>query len=212
MSVLLTVAESSPRRRGCSPTRSAPAIRAARSRSRNGTSARTGSPTRLPDSGLAKGDRVALLAYNCVEWMEIYVGARRARARRRADQLPPRRAGDRVHRARTARRARSSCRTTWSTASSRSATRSASSPAASSTSARARAPAGWQAYEAMHRARRRGDRRTSRRARGHVGADVHVGHDGPAEGRDPQPRGQRADLARHRARHGLRDATTPACW
>ena len=27
-------------------------------------------------SGLAKGDRVAILAYNCVEWMEIYVGAR----------------------------------------------------------------------------------------------------------------------------------------
>lgn len=27
----------------------------------------------LLDLGLAKGDRVALLAYNCVEWMEIYV-------------------------------------------------------------------------------------------------------------------------------------------
>jgi acyl-CoA synthetase (AMP-forming)/AMP-acid ligase II len=29
-------------------------------------------------SGLSKGDRVALLAYNCVEWMEIYVGLARA--------------------------------------------------------------------------------------------------------------------------------------
>ena len=28
--------------------------------------------------GLAKGDRVAVLAYNCVEWMEIYVGLARA--------------------------------------------------------------------------------------------------------------------------------------
>ena len=28
--------------------------------------------------GLAKGDRVALLAYNCVEWMEIYVALARA--------------------------------------------------------------------------------------------------------------------------------------
>jgi acyl-CoA synthetase (AMP-forming)/AMP-acid ligase II len=28
--------------------------------------------------GLAKGDRVALLAHNCVEWMEIYVGLARA--------------------------------------------------------------------------------------------------------------------------------------
>ena len=28
--------------------------------------------------GLAKGDRVGLLAYNCVEWMEIYVAVARA--------------------------------------------------------------------------------------------------------------------------------------
>ena len=28
--------------------------------------------------GLAKGDRVALLAYNCVEWMELYVALARA--------------------------------------------------------------------------------------------------------------------------------------
>jgi acyl-CoA synthetase (AMP-forming)/AMP-acid ligase II len=28
--------------------------------------------------GLRKGDRVALLAYNCVEWMELYVGLARA--------------------------------------------------------------------------------------------------------------------------------------
>ena len=28
--------------------------------------------------GLAKGDRVALLAYNCVEWLELYVALARA--------------------------------------------------------------------------------------------------------------------------------------
>ena len=28
--------------------------------------------------GLRKGDRVALLAYNCVEWLELYVGLARA--------------------------------------------------------------------------------------------------------------------------------------
>ena len=28
--------------------------------------------------GLAKGDRVAVLAYNCLEWMEIYVALARA--------------------------------------------------------------------------------------------------------------------------------------
>ncbi|MFO1323511.1 MAG: AMP-binding protein [Burkholderiales bacterium] len=32
----------------------------------------------LLSMGLAKGDRVALLAYNCVEWMELYVGLARA--------------------------------------------------------------------------------------------------------------------------------------
>jgi acyl-CoA synthetase (AMP-forming)/AMP-acid ligase II len=32
----------------------------------------------LAGLGLAKGDRVAVLAYNCVEWMEIYVGLARA--------------------------------------------------------------------------------------------------------------------------------------
>jgi acyl-CoA synthetase (AMP-forming)/AMP-acid ligase II len=32
----------------------------------------------LQDLGLEKGDRVAILAYNCVEWMELYVGLARA--------------------------------------------------------------------------------------------------------------------------------------
>jgi acyl-CoA synthetase (AMP-forming)/AMP-acid ligase II len=32
----------------------------------------------LLDRGLTKGDRVALLAYNCVEWMELYVAIARA--------------------------------------------------------------------------------------------------------------------------------------
>jgi acyl-CoA synthetase (AMP-forming)/AMP-acid ligase II len=32
----------------------------------------------LLDLGLKKGDRIGLLAYNCVEWMEIYVAAARA--------------------------------------------------------------------------------------------------------------------------------------
>lgn len=32
----------------------------------------------LLDSGLTRGDRVAVLAYNCIEWMEIYVALARA--------------------------------------------------------------------------------------------------------------------------------------
>ncbi len=38
---------------------------------------------------------------------------------------------------------------------------------------------------------------------GHLGADVHVGHDRQAQGCDPQPCRQRAHLARDGARHGL---------
>ena len=76
-------------------------------------------------------------------------GARARRPRRGADQLPPRRRRDRLHRAalRGARvhragRPRRSGRTDPRPSS-------ASSPAASSTSARERAPAGWQSYEAL---------------------------------------------------------------
>ena len=32
----------------------------------------------LLDRGLQKGDRVALLAYNCIEWAELYVALARA--------------------------------------------------------------------------------------------------------------------------------------
>ena len=28
--------------------------------------------------GLSKGDRIAVLAYNCLEWVEIYAGAAKA--------------------------------------------------------------------------------------------------------------------------------------
>ena len=111
--------------------------------------------------------------------------------------------GARLHRAGRPRRPRRAA----------SAPSCASSPAATSTSARERTPAGWQALRGADRAARRPSAPdVARRARGHLGADVHVGHHRPAEGRDPQPRRQRADLAGHRARHGLRRATTRRCW
>ena len=56
--------------------------------------------------GLTKGDRVGLLAYNCVEWMEIYVARRAGRTGRGADQLPADGTGDRLHRRRTRKRRR----------------------------------------------------------------------------------------------------------
>ena len=45
---------------------------------RHGTSARAGSPIALLGLGLSKGDRVAILAYNCVEWCEIFAATAKA--------------------------------------------------------------------------------------------------------------------------------------
>ena len=41
-------------------------------------SARAGSPTPCLASGSSKGDRVAILAYNCVEWCEIFAATAKA--------------------------------------------------------------------------------------------------------------------------------------
>ena len=48
--------------------------------------------------GLDKGDRVAILAYNCLEWLEIYTASGQGRPRRCAGQLPAGRAGNPLHR------------------------------------------------------------------------------------------------------------------
>ena len=102
------------------PTRSARATRAARSRSRNGARAEP-LANALLGLGLAKGDRVALLAYNCVEWMELYVGL--ARAGLVAVPINFRLVSAEIeYIVRTARPVPSSCRTISSIASSRSAT------------------------------------------------------------------------------------------
>ena len=47
--------------------------------------------------GLSKGDRVAVLAYNAVEWVEIYAAAAKSGIGRGAAQLPPARQGDPLH-------------------------------------------------------------------------------------------------------------------
>ena len=154
----------------------------------------------LAGLGLGKGDRVALLAHNRVEWMEIYVALAKAglvavpinfrlvapeiryivehcdaRAFIVEDEL-----ADRVEalRGELGIAAGGWIRLGDST------------------------PKGWTGYEALLAgAAGRGARRGSAVDR-HVGADVHVGHDRQAQGRDPQSSGQRSDLARHGARHG----------
>ena len=47
--------------------------------------------------GLSKGDRICVLAYNCLEWLEIYA---KGRPYRDPDQFPTPRSGDSVHRRR----------------------------------------------------------------------------------------------------------------
>ena len=48
--------------------------------------------------GLEQGDRIAILAYNCLEWMEIYAAIAKAALVIGADQFPAGRIGDPVHR------------------------------------------------------------------------------------------------------------------
>jgi acyl-CoA synthetase (AMP-forming)/AMP-acid ligase II len=48
--------------------------------------------------GLSKGDRVALLSYNCVEWMELYVALARVGLVAVPNQFPSYRSGDELHR------------------------------------------------------------------------------------------------------------------
>ena len=114
--------------------------------------------------------------------------ARQGRARRGADQLPPGRAGDRVHRralrsARVHRAGRAA-----STASSRFASELAIVPDGWIHFGGDATPPGWQRLRGADRGRveqRAGGRS---RAHRHVGADVHVGDHRQAQGRDPQPR------------------------
>ena len=42
----------------------------------------------LMDLGLKKGDKIAIIAYNCLEWMEIYGALRQERPHRRAHHVP----------------------------------------------------------------------------------------------------------------------------
>ena len=103
--------------------------------------------------GLKKGDRVALLAYNRVEWMEIYVALAQGRAGGGAGQLPPRGAGDQLHR-RALRGARIHRRRTSSSSSVEGLRGELAIPRRrdGSTSA-SRTPPGWTDYEALIAAR-----------------------------------------------------------
>ena len=117
-----------------------------------------------PDQGRSR----RLLAYNCVEWMEIYVALARAGlvavpinfrlVAPEIDYIADALRSARVHRAGRPRRPRR--------ADPRRARRSP--PSAGSTSARA-TPAGWPSYEALIAARLDGDARGAREAGGHRG-------------------------------------------
>ena len=151
--------------------------------------------------GLVKGDRVALLAYNRVEWMELYVAL--ARAGLVAVPInfrltPPeiayivQHSGARALR-RPGRTHRSGRIHSWR-------------PRA--------AAAGQHLSRRTHGAGLDRLRDADRRGLGQrpwrggaadrpVRADVYLGHHRPAQGCDPQPRGQHADRAGHRAGDAL---------
>ncbi len=79
MNHLLTLADAVATHARLAPEQvSAPAIRAARLTFAAWHERATRLANGLLALGLDKGDRVAVLAYNCVEWMEIYVALARA--------------------------------------------------------------------------------------------------------------------------------------
>ena len=75
-----------------------------------------------------------------------------------------------------------------------------------------RAPAGWQSYEALIGRASSSEPDVVVQPDRHVGADVHVRHDGQPKGAIRNHAGSALHLARHRARHGLRRATTRRFW
>ena len=160
--------------------------------------------------GLAKGDRVAVLAYNCVEWLEIYAATAKAGLVAVPINFRLIGAGDRA------------------TSSSNAEARALivqdelvgvveeirgdlpiTAGNATSISAQAPCPAGYRAYEDLIAAG--SDREPAQQvAAGRpVDADVHLGHHGQAQGRDAQP-SRRARCCRWSPRSSLACTATTA--
>jgi hypothetical protein len=162
-----------------------------------------------------QGDRVALLAYNRVEWMEIYIALAKAgliavpinfrlvtpEIRYIVEHL-------RGESADRAGRARVPCRAS---------ARHVADPSCQWIHIGDSTPPAWSGYESLIEGavgREPGIRRQARRP---MGVHVHVRDDRQAQGSDPQPRRAGGDFARHRARHGTlqrghgvaRDADVP---
>ena len=135
--------------------------------------------------GLAKGDRVAMLAYNCVEWVEIYAAA--AKAGLVVVPINFRLiAAEALFIIEDAECAALIVQDELLPASSRRWAQSL--PIKQDRRihfGQRQTPAGYRDYEAFLAAgAARRDRRASR-SRRPLGVDVHLRHDGPAEGRHP---------------------------
>ena len=142
-----------------------------------------------------------MLAYNCVEWLEIYAATAKAGLVAVPINFRLVGAGDPLHRRELRGRGAHRRRTTLvGVVEEIRADLPVPAGATTSTSA---APLPRRVARLRGRcSRRRGDREpaVAGGAGRPVDADVHVGHHGQAEGRHPQPRRQRAAVARHRDR------------
>ena len=149
--------------------------------------------------GLAKGDRVAVLAYNCVEWLEIFAATAKAGLDRAADQLP-------AHQRRRPLHCRE-CRGHGTHRPGRAPGHRRGGPRGPAGAGRQPDPFRQGALPRRLPRLRGADRCRQRPRAGAAGgarrpldAHVHLGHHGQAQGRAAQPSGGRAAVPVHRDR------------
>ena len=151
--------------------------------------------------GLAKGDRVAVLAYNCVEWSEIFAAT--AKAGLVALPINFRLVGKEVA------IYRRQCRSGRLHRPGRTRRRGRGNPQGSPDQGDRfihfgtnPCPAGYRAYEDLSCAGSAREPTQQRRPVRSLDADVHVGHHRQSERRGAQPSRRRASLDGHRDRTG----------
>ena len=160
--------------------------------------------------GLSKGDRVAVLAYNCVEWAEIYAAT--AKAGLVAVPINFRLVGPEVRFIVEDAGASALIVAGRAGGRRRGDPRGPAVPAANLIHFGERpCPAGLPRLRGPGRGGERRRARRAGRARRPVDDDVHLGHDRQPEGRAAEPQGLRPDVPRHRDRARRPPRATAPC-